>query len=96
MLLDGDSISKIAESIPCTEHAVYRTQSTIRRFGTVTAPTNRVGPDPKITRLMRDALCRELVRKPDMLRREMVVFLYEQFEVEVSLKRITEALKAVK
>lgn len=96
MLLDGDSISKIAESIPCTERAVYRTQSTIRRFGTVTAPTNRVGPDPKITPLMLDTLCRQLVKKPDMLRREMAAFLHEQFKVEVSLTRITRALKAVK
>ncbi|KAJ3469852.1 hypothetical protein MRS44_003917 [Fusarium solani] len=95
MLLEGRSISEIAKIIPCTERTVYRTRSAIRRFGTAAAPTNRAGPDPKITPLMRDALCRELVRKPEMLRREMVAFLRKRFDVDVSPTRITRTLQAL-
>ncbi|KLP02004.1 uncharacterized protein FFB20_15262 [Fusarium fujikuroi] len=95
MLFEGRSISEIAEAIPCSERAVYRTQATIRRFGAATAPTNRAGPDPKITPLMRDILCRELVKEPDMLRREMVTFLRRRFDVDVSPTRITRTLQTL-
>ncbi|ENH66709.1 hypothetical protein FOC1_g10000471, partial [Fusarium oxysporum f. sp. cubense race 1] len=79
----------------CSERAVYRTQATIRRFGTATAPANHAGPDPKITPLMRDTLCRELVKEPDMLRSEMVAFLRRRFDVDVSPTRITRTLQAL-
>ena len=95
MLVEGRSITKIATFILYTERAVYRTQSTLRRLSTATAPANRIGPDPKITPLMRDTLRRELVRKPDMLRCEMVAFLQKRFDVDVSPTRITRPLKAM-
>jgi transposase len=86
--------SEIADTVRCTERAVRRIRSRLGRFGTTTAPSNRVGPDPKITPFIRHALCEQLSEKPGMLRREMVAFIYDRFGVEVSESTITRTLKA--
>lgn len=43
---------------------------------------------------MRDALCSQLAREPDMVRREMVSFVRDKFEEDVSVTLITRALQA--
>ncbi|KAK3937228.1 hypothetical protein QBC46DRAFT_226970, partial [Diplogelasinospora grovesii] len=45
--------NKKAETVDCSERAVRRIQSRLRRYGTTTAPSNRVGREMKITPLMR-------------------------------------------
>ncbi|PKS08455.1 hypothetical protein jhhlp_004838 [Lomentospora prolificans] len=49
-------------------------------------PSNRTGPDPKITPSMQMALCRQLAEDPDMDRREMADFIRDKFSVDVPLK----------
>lgn len=55
-------------------------------------PLNRTGPDPKITPTMQIALYHQLEKEPDMNRREMVDFISDKFEEEVSVTSITRAL----
>lgn len=83
----------IAETVGCSERAVRRIQSRLRRFGTTTSPPNRVGRESKITRLMRDALFEQLTIRPDMFRYEMINFLYDRFGLEVSPTTISRTLK---
>jgi hypothetical protein len=60
MLLPQFPNNKVAETVGCSERAVRRIRSRLRRFGTTTSPSNRVGRRRKITPLMRDALFEEL------------------------------------
>ena len=83
----------IAETVECSERAVRRIRSRLRRFGTTTSPPNRVGRKAKITPLMRDALFEELVKRPDMFRYEMAHFLHNTFGLEVSPTSISRTLK---
>lgn len=63
--------NEIAETVGCSERAVRRIRSRLRRYGTTTSPSNRVGRERKITPLMRDALFEQLAKRPDMFRYEM-------------------------
>ena len=42
---------------------------------------------------MLDALCEHLLRKPDLYRDEMVVYIWDEFQIRVSMSTITRALK---
>lgn len=94
MILRGFSNEDIAESIPCTTRAVRRARLTHSRFGTTTVPSSRTSPDPTITPVIRDALCSQLIKEPDMVRREMITFIRDKFGEDVSVTSITRALQA--
>ena len=86
MIIRGCENKEISEAIPCTLRAIRRARSSYERFGTTTMPSNRTGPDPKITPSMQMALCRQLAEDPDMDRREMADFIRDKFSVDVPLK----------
>lgn len=94
MIIRGFPNKDIANIVPCTSRAIRRIRSTHARFGSTTVPPNRTGPDPKITPVMRDALCHRLASDADMVRREMVTFIREAFGEDVSLSSISRALRA--
>jgi len=79
MILRGFSNGDIANSVLCTLHAVRKIRLTYSRFGIITAPANRSGPDPKITPVILDALCNRLAKEPDMVLCEIVAFISDKF-----------------
>lgn len=83
----------IAETVGCSERAVRRIQSRLRRYGTTTSPPNRIGCEMKITPLIRDALFEQLKKRPDIFRYKMINFLYDNFGLEVSPTTISRTLK---
>ncbi len=93
MLLRQLPRNKIAETVGCSERAVRRIRSRLQRYGTTTSPPNRVGRHQKITPLMRDALFEQLAKRPDMFRYEMIHFLYDRFDLEVSPTAMSRMLK---
>ena len=95
----GDSSKKIAEDVSspdCTvdPRAVRRIRSTYARYGTATKPSKRTGPDRKITPLMPEALLHRLAKEEDMTRREMALFLYNEYGVDISQTTITRAMQS--
>ena len=87
---------EIANAASCNERAVRRIQSRLRRFGTTTAPPNRVGRRTKLNPLMRDTLLEQLAKRLNMFQYEMITFLYDAFGVDVSLITVSRTLKAAK
>jgi hypothetical protein len=69
--------------MPCTARSLFIIRSNFTRFRT-TLPTNRTGPDPKITPTMADALIHQISRASDMKQHGMVDFMYEKFGEEVT------------
>ncbi|KAI9148686.1 hypothetical protein HJFPF1_10727 [Paramyrothecium foliicola] len=94
LLLDDVPIKDIAQTIPCTERSVRRIRATVERYGATTTASNRTGPDPKITPLMREALRKRLDKEPHMRRRDMTAFLRRTYHVDVSPATITRALQS--
>lgn len=90
MLLHELPKNEIAKTVDCSERAVRRIRSRLRQYGTTTSPSNRVGRERKITPLMRDALFERLAKQPDMFRDEMIRFLHDRFDLEVSRMLKTE------
>lgn len=65
----------------------------MRLFGSVTAPPNKSGWPRSLTPLMVQVLCDDLVEKPHFYLDEMVVFLWDEFEVLVTTWSTRRALK---
>lgn len=84
---------QIADAVGCSERTVPRIRSNLRLFGTTKAPTSRVGRHRKIPPFAKEALLEHLTKEPDMLRSEMISFLRDEFEVDVSPSTITRLLK---
>lgn len=59
-------------------------------------PLIRVGRSSHITPYMQDILRRQLLEEPDMLRCEMITFLYERTGIEVSPSALSRTLKTVR
>jgi transposase len=80
----GFNYSQIAEAVECSRDVVKAVSANLQRFGSTTAPRNGGGRCQSILPLMRDALCEDLLRKPDQYLDELVLFLWDEFEVLVS------------
>jgi hypothetical protein len=65
---------------------------TFRYFGTTKAPPNGVGRPKAITPPMLSALLEPLIEKPKLCQDEMVIFLYDEFNVLVTTPSISRAL----
>ncbi|RKL06525.1 hypothetical protein BFJ70_g16992 [Fusarium oxysporum] len=72
---------------------IQRAKARYRLFESTKAPPNRVGRYKKVTRYNRDALLGNLADHPTTDRSEMVTFLHDEFEDEVSLSTISRLLK---
>lgn len=86
---------QIAEVAGCSIPGVKRLRSDIRFFGTVKAPWNGGGRPRSITPSMLDALREHLLGKPDRYLDEMVLFLWDEFEVSVSTSAVSRALRSI-
>ncbi|KAF5530121.1 hypothetical protein FMEXI_13735 [Fusarium mexicanum] len=93
MIQRGETTKQIAQSIPCNPRTVRKARARYRLFESTKAPPNRVGCYKKVTPYKRDALLDTLADDPTTDRSEMVTFLHDQFDDEVSLSAISRLLK---
>jgi hypothetical protein len=68
----------------------------MRLFGNTRAPGNGAWRQRLITPAMLATLCDHLLGKPGLYRDEMAVFLYNEFNVFVSVSSIGKALASIK
>jgi transposase len=87
--------NKIAADAGCSTRTIHRLRSNIRAFGSTKAPPNGVGRPRSVTPPMLDALCQYLLEKPGLYRDEMVLFLWDEFEVLVTVSSIGRALASI-
>ncbi|KAM5528950.1 hypothetical protein FOXYSP1_16794 [Fusarium oxysporum f. sp. phaseoli] len=85
MIQRGEPTKQIAQAIPCDPRTVRKAKARYRLFESTKAPPNRVGRYKKVTPYKRDALLDRLAEHPTTDRSEMVTFLRDEFEDEVSL-----------
>ncbi|CZS75078.1 unnamed protein product [Fusarium graminearum] len=93
MIQRGETTKQIAQAIPCDPRTVRKAKARYRLFESTKAPPNRVGRYKKVTPYKRDALLDRLAGHPTTDRSEMVTFLRDEFEDEVSLSTISRLLK---
>jgi transposase len=86
------STTDMAKAAGCSCRAIKRIRSNLRCFGTTGAPPNRRGRHQLITPPMLDALCENLVEKPNLYLDKMMLFLWDEFEVHVTKSTISRAL----
>jgi hypothetical protein len=96
MILDG-SLTQVgmANVAGCSDRTIRNIGSNMRLFGKTKAPTNGAGRQRLITPPMLAALCDRLLEKPGLFRDEMAVFLYDEFDVLVSVASIGRALASI-
>ncbi|KAL0933551.1 uncharacterized protein CTRU02_212514 [Colletotrichum truncatum] len=82
----------IANAAGCSARTVYNIRANLECFGNTRAPPNGVGRPRSITPPMLSALCDRLIEKPDLYRDEMIVFLWDEFEIWVTASSISRAL----
>jgi transposase len=93
MIQSGETTKQIAQAIPCDPRTVRKARVRYQLFESSKAPPNRVGRRKKVTPYKRDALLDRLAGHPTTDRSEMVTFLRDEFEDEVSLSTISRLLK---
>jgi transposase len=86
---------EIAGTTECSVRSVYTIKSNLRQYGSTKAPSNGGGRPRSITPAMFDALCERLLEKPDLYLDEMVLFLLDEFGVQVSTQSIRRALRSI-
>jgi transposase len=98
----GDMISsklfkanEIAGAASCSSRSVYAIKSNIQCFGATKAPSNGGGRPRSVTPPMLDALCEHLLEKPGLCQDEMVLFLLDEFNIQVSTFSIGRALRSI-
>jgi transposase len=90
--LTNDQIAQVAG---CSERLVRAIRSNLRYFGTTKAPPNGVGRRRSITPPMLAALREHLLEKPELYQDEIVVFLWDEFHVLVTVFSISRALASI-
>jgi transposase len=88
--------TEMAAIAGCSERAIRRMVSNLRLFGKTKAPWNSAGRRRIITPQMLDALYKRLLKKPELYRDEMAVFLYDEFDILVTVSSISRALASIK
>ena len=95
MIQAGEDFNLIATATVCSVRSVQRIDANLRYFGATKAPANGAGRRRAITGPMLQSLCDQLLKRPDMYRDEMILFLRENFSTEVSRTTITRTLKSI-
>ncbi|PTD03457.1 hypothetical protein FCULG_00012813 [Fusarium culmorum] len=93
MIQRGEPTKQIAQSIPCDPRTVRKAKARYRLFESTKAPPNRVGRYKKVTSYKQDVLLENLAQYPTTDRTQMVTFLHDEFEDDVSLSTISRSLK---
>jgi transposase len=97
MILDGSLTQvEMANAAGCSDRTIRNIDTNMRLFGDTRAPANGAGRQRLITPPMLAALCDRLLEKPGLFRDEMAVFLYDEFNVLVSVHSIGRALASIK
>ena len=86
--------TEIAEAVECSRNAVGAIHANLQCFGKTNAPRNISGPRRSITPSMREALLDLLRVKPDRYLHELVVFLWDAFNLLTSTSTISRELKS--
>jgi transposase len=96
MIFSGVSFtnSEIAKAAGCSIRCIQAIRSNFQHFGSLKAPRNGGGRRASVTPLMLDALCEHLLEKPGLYRSEMVIFLWDEFDVLVSTYSVGRALNS--
>ena len=93
MIEGGLKRKEIAAEIGCSSRTVSRIRSNRRLYGATKAPPNRVGRK-KISPLAQQALVGLIDRDSDGSHSEMITFLCEEFQIDVSLSTLARCLKS--
>jgi transposase len=88
--------TKIVDDAGCSERSVRAIRSKLQCFGTTTAPANGGGRPRSITPPVLEALREDLLEKPRLYLYEMIVFLWDEFEVLVTKFSIGRALASIR
>jgi transposase len=97
MILDGKlTTRKMAAAADCSERSIKAMRSNFRCFGSTKAPPNRRGRRQSMTPHMLQVLRERLLEKPGLYLEEMALFIWDEFDVWVSLSCISRALKSIK
>jgi transposase len=92
MIISKFANATIARTVRCSTRSLQRIRLNLRCFGTPKAPPNGVGRRRTITPPMLSALLEHLIENPELYQDEMANFLYEEFEVQVTVPTISRAL----
>jgi transposase len=87
--------TQIADTVGCSTRSIRTIRANLRCFGTTRAPSNATGRPRSITPPMLSALCDRLEEDSDMYQNEMVAFLAEEFNVQVTKMSVSRALSSV-
>jgi transposase len=87
--------AQMADVAGCSIRSVKYIRSNLRSFGTVKAPWNGAGRPRSITPSMLEALREYVLEKPGLHLDEMVVYLWDEFEVLVTTSIISRTLKSI-
>lgn len=85
--------SQIANAAGCHPSTITRSVTNINMFGNMKAPPNKGGRPRRLTPIMVKALCDHLIEKPHLYIDEMAIFLWDEFQVQVTICSISRALK---
>jgi transposase len=85
--------AQMAEAAGCSERMITRLRSNLRLFGSVKAPPNKGGRPRSLLPYMVQTLCDYLLEKPHLYLDEMAVYLWDEFETQVTTYSIRCALK---
>ena len=85
----------IVDVAGCSTGAIKAISANLRRFGSTTAPPSCGGRPRSMTPPMLDALRDHLLEKPSQYLDEMVIFLWDEFEVYVPKPTISRTLRSV-
>lgn len=90
MIIRKRPLAKIANTASCSIRGVYRIKRKLYCSSTTKAPSNSVGRPRSITPPMLDALCEHLLENPGLYHHEMVEFVWNRFQVYVTVSSIGE------
>lgn len=89
------TVSQMARAAECSKRSIINISNNLRRFGNARAPPTRVGRRRTINPSMLEALCDYLLVKPGLYVDEMVVFLWDEFSMQVTNSSLKRALASV-
>lgn len=92
MIHSKSTNTEIAEAARCKPRAIREIRSKIHYLGTPKAPRNGPGRKRSITPPMLNALCEYLLERPGLYQSEMIVFLWDEFDVLVTASSIARVL----
>ena len=92
MIISKFTNATIARTVRCSTRSVQTIRSNLRYFGTTKVPLNGVGRRRTIIPPILSVLLEQLIEKPELYQDEIAIFLYDEFEVDVTTPTISRAL----